>query len=65
MNAKYPNISKTYADRKSKLKVLYRRYREKENHIDQKDSKKINVQCGRNDLCYCGSGKKFKKCCGR
>lgn len=20
---------------------------------------------GRNDLCICGSGKKFKKCCGR
>ena len=20
---------------------------------------------GRNDPCYCGSGKKFKKCCGR
>ncbi|MCX5855050.1 MAG: SEC-C metal-binding domain-containing protein [Deltaproteobacteria bacterium] len=20
---------------------------------------------GRNDPCFCGSGKKFKKCCGR
>ena len=24
-----------------------------------------NIQVGRNDLCPCGSGKKYKKCCGR
>ena len=23
------------------------------------------AEVGRNDLCPCGSGKKFKKCCGR
>ena len=23
------------------------------------------VKIGRNDSCYCGSGKKFKKCCGK
>jgi hypothetical protein len=23
-----------------------------------------NVKAGRNQLCPCGSGKKFKKCCG-
>lgn len=22
-----------------------------------------NINIGRNDPCYCGSGKKFKKCC--
>lgn len=22
-----------------------------------------NTKLGRNDICYCGSGKKFKKCC--
>ena len=22
-----------------------------------------HVDIGRNDLCYCGSGKKYKKCC--
>ena len=26
---------------------------------------KTNGQPGRNDLCPCGSGKKYKKCCGR
>ena len=29
--------------------------------IDSLLSKKINI--GRNDPCYCGSGKKYKKCC--
>jgi len=24
----------------------------------------VNQEPGRNDLCYCGSGKKYKKCCG-
>jgi uncharacterized protein len=23
-----------------------------------------NPKVGRNDVCICGSGKKFKKCCG-
>lgn len=31
------------------------------NNMNQKKSKKIN----RNDLCSCGSGKKYKKCCGK
>jgi len=22
-------------------------------------------EVGRNDLCWCGSGKKYKKCCGK
>lgn len=26
---------------------------------------KVEKQVGRNDPCPCGSGKKFKKCCGR
>ena len=35
----------------------------------QKQAKKVNVtkkaaSVGRNDLCPCGSGKKYKKCCG-
>lgn len=38
--------------------------------IDQKDALEIEIEekitggVGRNDLCTCGSGKKFKKCCG-
>lgn len=29
------------------------------------DEMKNNKKIGRNDLCPCGSGQKFKKCCGR
>jgi len=29
----------------------------------QKQLNKKTPQIGRNDLCPCGSGKKFKKCC--
>lgn len=28
------------------------------------DAKKIVSQAGRNDPCPCGSGKKYKRCCG-
>ncbi len=28
-------------------------------------SKKTEIKVGRNDPCPCGSGKKYKKCCGR
>ena len=24
-----------------------------------------SIKIGRNELCLCGSGKKYKKCCGR
>ena len=25
----------------------------------------VDKQCGRNDPCWCGSGKKYKQCCGK
>ncbi len=28
------------------------------------DSQDTRIKPGRNELCFCGSGKKFKKCCG-
>ena len=31
--------------------------------IDYNDSN-LSMKVGRNDLCPCGSGKKYKKCCG-
>jgi hypothetical protein len=65
MYTKYPEIKETFADRKSKLKLLYRRYREKEGLLRQEVRKPIDEQCGRNDPCFCGSGKKYKKCCGK
>jgi len=38
--------------------------RNKENTIREKVKDKSGKKVGRNDLCPCGSGKKFKKCCG-
>ncbi|MEN0051619.1 MAG: zinc-dependent peptidase, partial [Bacteroidota bacterium] len=32
--------------------------------MDERDLKKMNLDIGRNSPCLCGSGKKFKKCCG-
>ncbi|HWI55266.1 MAG TPA: SEC-C metal-binding domain-containing protein, partial [Desulfobacteria bacterium] len=31
----------------------------------QRQPKKVENRTGRNDMCPCGSGKKYKKCCGR
>ncbi len=43
-------------------RVVYSHGNESEDEINkQRSSHKI----GRNDLCPCGSGKKYKKCCGR
>lgn len=34
-------------------------------HVDSQQSGKKNGKIGRNEQCPCGSGKKYKKCCGR
>ncbi len=53
-------------------KMLFEHYRPYENELVTRVGKlKQSVQSGqfklvqRNDICPCGSGKKFKKCCGR
>jgi preprotein translocase subunit SecA len=40
--------------------------RRKELYKEQKNSSTVvkGKKIGRNDLCPCGSGKKYKKCCG-
>jgi SEC-C motif-containing protein len=32
--------------------------------VNPKQAPRIVAKIGRNDPCYCGSGKKYKKCCG-
>lgn len=32
--------------------------------IEKKETVRVDKQPARNDPCLCGSGKKFKKCCG-
>ena len=40
--------------------------KQKELYIEQRDSRTVvkGAKIGRNDPCPCGSGKKYKKCCG-
>lgn len=47
--------------------AIFTKERQKELYLEQKKSKTIvkGEKIGRNDPCPCGSGKKYKKCCGR
>ncbi len=46
---------------------IFTKERQKELYLEQKKSGTIvkGEKIGRNDPCPCGSGKKYKKCCGR
>ena len=46
---------------------IFTKERQKELYLEQKKSGTIvkGAKMGRNDPCPCGSGKKYKKCCGR
>ncbi|MBW1776499.1 MAG: SEC-C domain-containing protein [Deltaproteobacteria bacterium] len=33
--------------------------------LNRPSPRKVDAKIGRNDPCSCGSGKKYKKCCGR
>ena len=38
--------------------------KEEEKEVKTTDSKLKGKKMGRNEPCYCGSGKKYKHCCG-
>jgi len=46
---------------------IFSKERQKELYMEQKKSGTVikGAKIGRNDPCPCGSGKKYKKCCGR
>lgn len=60
---KYNNILKIHAENSLFKKEEGRWYFVEGTEI--KIPAKRNVKVGRNDPCYCGSGKKFKKCCAK
>jgi hypothetical protein len=65
LSGKYPDFRNVLRKRRAKLKLLYKRYREKIGlEAIPADTAHIKQAAGRNDPCPCGSGKKFKKCCG-
>ncbi len=39
--------------------------RAEQQRMTQKSFDSLGVKIGRNELCYCGSGMKYKRCCGR
>lgn len=47
--------------------AIFSAEKRKEIHRQWRDSKTVvnNDKIGRNDACPCGSGKKYKKCCGK
>ena len=45
--------------------ILYEKGQERAKQRIQKFQRMNNRKIGRNELCPCGSGKKYKKCCGR
>ena len=48
------------------LKVVSASKDESDNKVLQKKvSNDVNKKIGRNEPCSCGSGKKYKHCCGR
>jgi preprotein translocase subunit SecA len=46
------------------LKVVVQPNEERENEVKKIDPKFAGKKIGRNEPCYCGSGKKYKHCCG-
>ena len=46
------------------LKVVTEQSQENENKESMIDQIKKGRKIGRNEPCFCGSGKKFKHCCG-
>ena len=60
--APYPNFSQEFADLYNHLR---RRLGKNDSPALHPSSLASSKKVGRNDPCPCGSGKKFKKCCGR
>jgi hypothetical protein len=58
--AKFPHLLDTFSKRHKQLSLLYDHYWQRRQASLRAKSTKV----GRNELCPCGSGKKYKKCCG-
>lgn len=55
-----PDLYQQLRDRQARLKSIYKHCRQK-NYIPEPRISSDKI--GRNDPCFCGSGKKYKKCC--
>jgi len=66
---KYDTIQKLFAVQPAKEEIEYKEpvmnYNLGGDGSQSGEQKKKDKKIGRNDPCPCGSGKKYKKCCGR
>jgi len=65
MLGKYPDAVRIFNARKARLRTLYHRFRKTQLPSPMSEQTPKKASAGRNDPCPCGSGKKFKKCCGK
>jgi preprotein translocase subunit SecA len=67
--AKFDTVSKLYAVHPAKEELVHAEpvifLNRGDGSLPQQDEKQKDKKVGRNDPCPCGSGKKYKKCCGR
>ncbi len=65
--AAHPNLEKTFLRRQSHIRRLADRLLFEEDNADSFSTTYIRdtPKTGRNDPCPCGSGRKFKQCCGK
>ncbi len=60
----HPNLAAEIRNRRTTLRTLYRKARTRERRGAPTPAGPA-TKAGPNDPCLCGSGKKYKKCCGR
>jgi len=60
----HPNLAAEIRKRRTTLRTLYRKAQSRE-HRDAPPIAGPATKVGPNEPCSCGSGKKYKKCCGR
>ena len=61
----WPNIYTLLKKRHQKMKALYRRFKEAKQRKTDSVGSGPAASTSRNAPCPCGSGKKYKRCCGR
>jgi hypothetical protein len=60
----FPDFYTRLAQRHAKLQAVYRHCRQRHLATERAAKIALSKKVGRNDPCPCGSGKKYKKCCG-
>lgn len=59
----FPDFYARLSKRHAKLQAIYSNCRKRHSTTKRETKITLHTKVGRNDLCPCGSGKKYKKCC--